>query len=139
MTATGRRVRLAVTAIVFGLIVAGSFVGTDHDFPFGPFRMYATSGRSTGAVRTAALRGEWRGQRVELNPQSIGLRRSELEGQYDRFREDRKMLAAVAQMFRAEGVRLDRLQLIVVIRRVVDGHRVGKSTHRVLTEWRPRR
>jgi hypothetical protein len=139
MTATGRRVRLTATIIVFSLLVAGTFFGSDHEFPFGPFRMYATSGRSTGAVRTAALRGEWRGERVEVHSESIGLRRSELEGQYDRFREDPRMLAALAQMFRTEGVRLDRLQLIVVIRRVVNGHRVGASTHRVLTEWRAKR
>jgi hypothetical protein len=139
LTVTGRPVRLAATVIVFGLLVAGAFVGTDHDFPFGPFRMYSTSGRSTGAVRTAALRGEWRGRPVEVHSESIGIRRAELEGQYDRFRRDPRMLAAVAGAFRDDGVRLDRLQLIVVIRRVVDGHRVGKSTHQVLTEWRARR
>lgn len=139
MTVTSRRARLAATVVVFGLIVAGAFVGTDHDFPFGPFRMYSTSGRSTGAVRTAALRGEWRGQRVEVHSESIGIRRAELEGQYDRFLEEPRMLAAVAQAFRDKGVRLDRLQLIVVIRRVVNGRRVGESTHRVLTEWRAKR
>ena len=128
--------RLAATAIVFGLVIAGAFVGSDHDFPFGPFRMYSTSGRTTGAVRTAALRGEWGGRRVEIHSESIGIRRAELEGQYDRFEEDPRMLAAVAKAFRDNGVRLDRLELIVVIRRVVNGHRIGKSTHEVLTEWR---
>jgi hypothetical protein len=139
MTSTGRRARLAATVLVFGLIIAGAFVGSDHHFPFGPFRMYSTSGRSTGAVRTAALRGEWRGRPVEVHSESIGIRRAELEGQYDRFRKDPRVLAAVARAFRDDGVRLDRLQLIVVIRRVVDGRRVGKSTHRVLTEWRAKR
>jgi hypothetical protein len=136
VTVTGRRLRVAVTVIVFGLLVIGSFVGTDHDFPFGPFRMYSTSGRSTGAVRTAALKGWWHDREIEIHSEKIGIRRAELEGQYPRFRRDPRMLAALARSFRAEGVRLDRLQLIVVIRRVVNGRRVGRSTHEVLAEWK---
>lgn len=136
LTATGRRVRLVTTVVVFGLLVAGTFVGTDHDFPFGPFRMYATSGRSTGAVRTAALKGWWQGRPVAVRSESIGLRRAELEGQYPRFRRDPRMLAAVARAFRSRRVRLDRLQLVEVVRRVVNGRRVGRSSHVVLAEWR---
>ena len=136
MTGTGRGARLVATVVVFGLVIAGAFVGTDHDFPFGPFRMYSTSGRSTGAVRTAALKGWWRGDEVRVQSEKVGIRRSELEGQYRRFVDDPRMLAALARAFGDEGVRLDRLQLIVVIRRVVNGHRVGRSTHDVLAEWR---
>ena len=136
MTIVGRRVRLAVTIVVFGVLIAGAFVGTDHDFPFGPFRMYATSGRATGAVRTAALKGWWEGRPVEVHSESIGIRRAELEGQYPRFRSDPRLLAAMAHEFRSRGVRIDRLQLIAVIRRVVNGHRVGKSGHVVLAQWK---
>ena len=136
MTAVGRRVRLVITVVVFSLVIAGAFVGTDHDFPFGPFRMYSTSGRSTGAVRTAALKGWWHGRPVEVHSESIGVRRAELEGQYPRFRSDPRLLAAMAHEFRSRGVRIDRLQLIAVIRRVVNGHRVGKSSHVVLAQWK---
>jgi hypothetical protein len=136
MTATGRQVRLVTTVVVFGLLVAGAFMGTDHDFPFGPFRMYATSGRPTGAVRTAGLKAWWHGQPIEVHSESIGIRRAELEGQYPRFRGDPRVLAAVAHAFRSRGVRIDRLQLIEVVRRVVNGHRVGKSSHVVLAQWR---
>jgi hypothetical protein len=135
MTAAGRQARLAVTVVVFGVLVAGAFLGTDHDFPFGPFRMYATSGRTTGAVRTAALEGWWHGRPVEVQSESIGIRRAELEGQYPRFRRDPRLLAAVAREFRSRGVHLDRLQLVAVIRRVVNGKRVGPSSHVVLAQW----
>ena len=138
MTIAGRRVRLVATLVVFGILVAGSFVGTDHDFPFGPFRMFATSGRTTGAVRTAALQGWWHGRPVELDSETIGIRRAEIEGQYPRFRTDPRMLAAVAHEFREHGVRLDRLQLIQLIRRVVNGHRVGGTTRVVLAQWSSR-
>ena len=130
--------RLVATIVVFGVLIAGAFAGTDHDFPFGPFRMYATSGRTTGAVRTAALRGWWHDRPIVVHSESIGIRRAELEGQYPRFRQDPRMLAAVARAFRSRGVRLDRLQLIEVIRRVVNGRRVGKSGHVVLAEWKAR-
>lgn len=136
MSTIGRRVRLVATALVLGLLVAGSLWGADHDFPFGPFRMYATTGRTTGAVRTAALVGIRDGQRLALQPELVGLRRAELEGQYARFQEDRRVLAAVARAFEERGVRLDELRLVQRVRRIVDRRRVPGSEGRVIAVWR---
>lgn len=139
MTATGRRVRLAATAIVLAVLVAGSLWGADHDFPFGPFRMYATTGRPTGAVRTAALVGIRDGRRVALQPELVGLRRAELEGQYPRFRQDPRLLAAVARSYDRHGVHLDELRLVERVRQIVDRRRVPGSHGRVLAVWRRER
>lgn len=136
MTALGRRARLAATAVVLALLVAGSLWGSDHDFPFGPFRMYATTGRTTGAVRTAALVGIRDGRRVALQPEQVGLRRAELEGQYPRFRSDPRMLAAVARAYERRGVRLDELRLVQRVRRIVNRRRVPGSTGKVLAVWK---
>src|SRR5690349_8987726 len=136
MTATGRRTRLAFTAAVLALLVAGSLWGSDHDFPFGPFRMYATTGRANGAVRTAAIVGLRHGRRVQLEPERVGLRRAELEGQYPRFRHDPRVLAAVAEAFRRKGLRLDELRLVERIRRIVHRRRIPGSHGRVLAVWR---
>lgn len=137
MTAAGRRVRLALTAVVLALLLAGTLVGTDHDFPLGPFRMYSTTGRTNGAVRTADLVGIRAGREIDVRPEDVGLRRAELEGQYPRFRSDPRLLAALAGAFEDEGVRLDELRLVQRIRRIRGGRRAGTPTEtEVLATWR---
>jgi hypothetical protein len=129
-------VRAAITAGVLLLVVAGSVWGSDHDFPFGPFRMYATTGRPTGAVRTASLVGIRDGRRFVLQPETVGLRRAELEGQYPRFRRDPRVLAGVAAAYERKGIHLDELRLVERIRRIVNRKRVPGSTGHVLAVWR---
>ena len=136
MTLTGRRVRMASVVLVLALVVGGSLWGSDHDFPFGPFRMYATSGRVNGAVRTAALVGVVGGRTFAIQPEAVGVRRAELEGQYPRFEHDPKVLASQARAYQRSGVRLDELRLVEVVRRLHDRKRVGKSTSRVLVVWK---
>jgi hypothetical protein len=136
MTATGRRLRLAAVAIVLVLVAWGSVRGADHDFPFGPFRMYATSGRPNGAVRTAALEAVVDGQVRPFPSASLGLRRSELEGQFDRFRADPRLLEALAGFYEErEGVELDELRLVERIRRLRNRERVGPTETEVLATW----
>lgn len=136
MTTTGRRLRLAATAVVLVTLLWGSVRGADHDFPFGPFRMYSTSGRPDGAVRTAALEGIVDGEVVPFPSEVLGLRRSELEGQYGRFREDPRLLQALAEHYREEeGVVLDELRLVERVRRLRDRRRVGRTETNVLATW----
>lgn len=138
MTVAGRRVRGVAVAVVLGLLVAGSVWGSDHDFPFGPFRMYATSGRTNGAVRTAALVGVVEGRPFTIQPESLGLRRAELEGQYARFRTEPRLLASLARAYERRGVQLDELRLVQRVRRIVDRRRSGPSTSEVIVAWRRR-
>lgn len=135
MTAAGRRFRLAAVAAVLILLLLGSWRGSDHEFPFGPFRMYATSGRPNGAVRTAALEGTVDGRIVQIQPEVLGLRRSELEGQYPRFLEDPRLLGALAHEYGERAVELDRLQLVERVRRLRDRRRVGPTETNVLATW----
>lgn len=135
MTAAGRRLRLASTAVALGLLVLGSLWGSDHDFPFGPFRMYSTTGRTTGAVRTAALVGVRDHRPFAIPPERFGLRRAELEGQYARFQSDPRLLASLAHAYGRDHEPLDELRLVQRIRRIVDRRRVPGSTGRVLAVW----
>lgn len=126
-------------AVVGTLLVVGSWKGSDHDFPFGPFRMYATSGRSTGAVRAAVLVAVHAdGTEVVVDPASVGLRRAELEGHYRSFRRNPQLLADLAAHYeRREDVRLRALVLEQSIRRVVDREVQGGPARRtVVAEWR---
>jgi hypothetical protein len=136
MTETGRRVRVGAVIIVLGLLLLGSVRGSDHDFPFGPFRMYATSGRPNGAVRTAALVGVVAGRAFTIHPETIGVRRAELEGQYPRFQSQPRLLGALARAYEKKGVRLDELRLVERVRRLHDRKRVGGSTSEVLAVWK---
>lgn len=136
MTATGRRVRMAAVAVVLGLLVLGSLKGSDHDFPLGPFRMYATSGRTNGAVRTASLVGVIGDRRFTIQPEAVGVRRAELEGQYPRFEEDPRLLGDLARAYaEGDGVALDELRLVQRVRRLKNRKRVGRSTSEVVAVW----
>lgn len=136
MTTAGRRARLVAVVVVLAAVSLGSWRGSDHDFPFGPFRMYATSGRVNGAVRTASLVGVVAGQRFTIQPEALGLRRAELEGQYDRFRHDPRLLARLAAAYQRDGVRLDELRLVQRVRLIRDRRRVPGSTGKVIAVWR---
>ena len=124
------KLRVTVAAIAVALTLVGTFVGSDDDFPFGPFRMYATSARPTGNVRTAQVYGVLADGTVEpLEASDIGLRRAELEGQLGRFRDDPTLLAALARPDQV-AVRLVERVRRVINRKVQPGERV-----RVVAEW----
>jgi hypothetical protein len=127
---------MAAVVVVLAVLAGGSLWGSDHDFPFGPFRMYATSGRVNGAVRTASLVGVVGERTFTIQPEAVGVRRAELEGQYARFERDPKLLASLARAYQRTGVRLDELRLVQRVRRLHDRKRVGPSTAKVLVVWK---
>lgn len=140
LTVTGRRLRLAATAIVFGLLVAGTAVGQDDAFPFGPFRMYATRDDPDGLVVSTRVEAVDATGRVLVVPDAAtGLRRAEIEGQVSRFR-------AQPALLRQLSVAHDRLhpgessyaEVRVVERRyrLHDSRPTGEPTERVVARWR---
>lgn len=99
MSASGRHIRLACSAVVFVLLVLGTLIGDDDAFPFGPFRMYSTSTPPDGHVKVAYLQvrdgaGVWR--RTGLNPGNVGVNRAEIEGQIPRLESDPGVLRTLA-------------------------------------------
>src|ERR1700712_1340913 len=84
---TGRTVRLAAVVLVFALLGWGSWKADDDAFPVGPFVMFAFTTPPDGEVRSAAVEAvDVTGQRlpVVLEPEEVGLRRAEMEGQIPR-------------------------------------------------------
>ncbi|HEX5018423.1 MAG TPA: hypothetical protein VFX15_12670 [Actinomycetes bacterium] len=141
MTTTGRRARLVATTVVFGLLLLGTFVGNDDAFPFGPFRMYATSNQATGEVAVVALEartadGDW--TLVRPTPSTVGMNVAEFEGQLPRFEEDPSLLEAVENSRAAlhpedepwVGLRIVRQATVVV-----DKVPTGEVNETVLAEW----
>jgi hypothetical protein len=125
---------------VIALLVLTSAVGSDDDFPFAPFRMYARATRSTGVVATPFLIGvDASGDRQEIRSAAFGLRPAELEGQYQRFRNDPELLGVLAGAYEARHPDVDLVELRLMRRRrhLVDSQVVSESS-RVVATWRER-
>lgn len=94
--AVGRRA--AATAVVLVLLVLGSWVGSDDDFPVGSFRMYAGRNPVDGVVdSTYLLARTGTGALARVPDDATGYRRAELEGQLDTFLADPSRLRDVAR------------------------------------------
>jgi hypothetical protein len=90
---TGRAVRVVVTGLLFVSVLAGSIWGDDIDFPFGPFRMYASSEPVNGAVSRYVLRGRAEGaSETDLTSDYFGVRPAELEGRLGELTADCQLL-----------------------------------------------
>jgi hypothetical protein len=137
VTVVGRRVRVVASAIVFALVVAGSLWGSDDDFPFGPFRMYATAARTDGVVSTPFL-VLVDADGTELRPRSdvFGLRPAELEGRYPDFRADPTLLGSLAAAYESRVPDTDIVEARLQRRRrqLDDGRVVAESTD-VVAVW----
>jgi hypothetical protein len=121
----GRRGRGLATVAVIVALLAGTFVGQDDHFPFGPFRMYSTTNKLDGRVNSAVLEGiSTTGERFEIEFNWLGLRRAEIEGQIPIIERDPSHLRHVAEAyerFHPEGPDLSRIELKYEISRLRDG------------------
>jgi hypothetical protein len=139
MTSVGRRVRLAASAVVVVLLLGGTVLGQDDDFPFGPFRMYATRQRLDGRtswyrIEAVTARGD-----VRFVPgAAYGLRRAELEGQIPRFVADPALLGELAAAYAARRPGEPELVEIRLVRRsqpLAGGRPDGAPSDQLVAEW----
>ncbi len=141
LNGAGRLARLATAVVVFGLLTAGTFVGLDDQFPFGPFRMYATSNAPTGEIAVVALEartadGDW--TLVRPTPGTVGMNVAEFEGQLPRFEQDPHLHGAVNAS--RESLHPDEepwvgLRIIREATVLVDKVPTGEVNRTVLAEW----
>jgi hypothetical protein len=139
LTAAGRRVRLAATAVVLGPLLVGTAVGGDDAFPFGPLRMYATRDAPNGEVVSTRVEAvDARGRVVPVPDSATGLRRAEIEGQVGRFLAEPALLGALS---RAHDQIHPGAAAYVVVRvverryRLRDSRPTGEATDRVVASW----
>ena len=140
LTAAGRRARLAVTVVIAALLLAGTLVGQDDAFPFGPFRMYATRDNPDGLVTSTRVEAiDATGRLIVVPDSATGMRRAEIEGQVARFRRDPALLADLSRAHdRLHPSQPSYAEVRVVERRYhLRGSRpTGEQTERVVAEWR---
>jgi hypothetical protein len=137
----GRAVRLVATLVGAALLLAGTLFGADDHFPFGPFRMFATTDQLDAPIVVLSLRGvDASGRTVELTERNTGIRRAELEGQASRFAEDPTRLSAVDRAYSARNPGAPSLVEIDIVRRehaLRGGRPTGAYEDRTLVAWRP--
>ena len=138
LSPAGRRARLAASAVVLALLLAGTVWGTDDSFPFGPFKMYSTRASNDSPVistRVVGLTGD--GEEVRLSSGEVGLRRAEFEGQLPRIVDDPSLLALLADTYAEHHPGAEPLVEVQVVQRrfeLVDGEPTGEWTDRVLVD-----
>jgi hypothetical protein len=131
--------RLVATAIGLALLLAGTLIGTDDDFPFGPFRMFATTNEWSEPISIARAEvTDATGRTVELTPANSGVRRAEVEGQLHRFRTEPSALAGLADAYRAHNPAAPALRAVTVLLRHHEISRsgpTGRYTDEVVATW----
>ncbi|MDT7538938.1 MAG: hypothetical protein QOI82_2523 [Actinomycetota bacterium] len=139
LTATGRRLRLGVTVVAFGLLLAGTAIGQDDAFPFGPLRMYATRDDPDGLVVSTRVEAVDATGRVLVVPDSAtGLRRAEIEGQVGRFRADPDLLAQISlahDRLHPDQSPYDVVRVVERRYRLHDSRPTGEQTEQVVAQW----
>ncbi|GAA1805337.1 hypothetical protein HC028_03565 [Planosporangium flavigriseum] len=135
----GRRLRVVATLTGGALLLAGTIAGTDDDFPFGPFRVYASANKLDAPVADTRIEGvDTAGQRLTLTEAETGIRRAEIEGQSDRFTAAPARLSTVATAYERRNPDAAPLTAIVVVVRwheVRDGRPTGQYHDETRAVW----
>jgi hypothetical protein len=139
LTPRGRVARVLVTAIGAALLLAGTVWGSDDDFPFGPFRMYAgVNGPNEPAPDTRVEGTDRTGRRVVLNERNAGVRRAEIEGQEHAYVADPLRLARIAdsyQRMNPGAPPLVRVALVVRLHEIRNSAATGRWHDDVRAVW----
>jgi hypothetical protein len=136
----GRTVRLTLVAVVVGLLAWGSWRSDDDAFPVGPFVMFAFTTPPNGEVVSAGVEAtDVNGRRlpVVLEPEEVGLRRAEMEGEIPRVIAHPTMLGALARAHARLKPNAPAWQQVDLVQHRVqlhDGRAAGESTV-VLASW----
>jgi hypothetical protein len=131
--------RLVATALGIALLLTGTLAGTDDDFPFGPFRMFATTDDWDEPISIARAEvTDAAGRTIELTPANSGVRRAEIEGQLIRFRADPRLLTGLADAYRAHNPDAPQPRTVTVLLRHHEISRsgpTGRYTDEVVAAW----
>lgn len=109
----GRASRHLAAAIVAALLLATTLFGQDRDFPFAPFRMYATRDDPNGVIRILAVEAVAAdGSITDVTDAHGAPRRAELEGRIDELRKDPALLASLAPPYLAAATDTATLRVV---------------------------
>ena len=139
LTRAGRRTRVTVTVAVAALTLAGTLVGQDDEFPFGPFRMYSTRDDPNGTVVSTRVEARDAAGRLRtVDERSTGLRRAEVEGQVRRFVADPELLGALSRAhdrLRPEEPPFAEVRVVERVYELRNSRPTGEESERVVVTW----
>jgi hypothetical protein len=140
LTPHGRLVRVAATLVAAALLLAGTVWGSDDDFPFGPFRMFAgVNGPNEDAPDPRVEGVDATGAPVPLTEDTTGIRRAEIEAHQDAYVADPARLKEVADAY---AQRHPSGPAVVEVRLVIRWHEIrvsrptGHYRDEILAVWR---
>jgi hypothetical protein len=85
--------------VLVALFLGGTFKGNDNWWPFGPWRMFATSTSPSGSVVALKIEvqegSDPKWEPANLVPSSVGLNRAEIEGRVPQMTADPKILGTL--------------------------------------------
>jgi len=141
LSTRGRLIRLLVTVVGAGLLLAGTFWGEDDHFPFGPFKMYASAvDPDAPTIDTRLEATDAAGATVLLTERNTGIRRAEVEGQIDRFRAEPELLQVAADAYarrNPDAPPLAEVRIVIRWHEVRDFTPTGEWEEEVVATWRP--
>lgn len=141
LSRSSKLIRLAITAVALGLLLAGTLIGQDDAFPFGPFRMYSTTDKLDAPVKSTRMEAvDTSGRRFALAGESVGLRRAEIEGQLGRFQSQPELLENLAIAYdnrNPDAPPLARIEIITRHFELDGGQPTGDYTDQVNVAWTP--
>jgi len=139
LTRAGRRTRVTVTVAVAALTLAGTLVGQDDEFPFGPFRMYSTRDDPDGTVVSTRVEARDAAGRLRtVDERSTGLRRAEVEGQVRRFVADPELLGALSRAhdrLRPDEPPFAEVRVVERVYELRNSRPTGEESERVVVTW----
>jgi hypothetical protein len=139
LSTAGRRGRLAATAVVGALLLAGTVAGEDDHFPFAPFRMYASAHDPDAPAPDTRVEGvDAAGRTVVLTEANSGIRRAEIEGQQGAYVADPSRLRQIAAAYAEHSpgaAALTEVRLVVRWHGIEDARPTGKHTDEVVARW----
>lgn len=142
LTTRGRAARALVTLLGAALLLAGTLWGQDEHFPFGPFRMYATSNPPDEPAPDTRIEGvDAAGTLVVLDQDNTGIRRAEIEGQQGRYVADPTRLRRVADAFahrHPDAPALVEVRIVIRWYGIEGGRPTGKSSDETVARWQAR-
>jgi hypothetical protein len=129
---TGRSVRVAVTVVAALTLLAGTLWGSDDDFPFGPFSMYAGVNAPNDPAPDTRVEGtDTTGTTLLLNENNAGVRRAEIEGEEASYIANPNLLASIADAYARLNPTAPRIVKVALIVRLYEIH-----NDRITGAWR---
>ncbi|MER7166124.1 hypothetical protein ABT336_08635 [Micromonospora sp. NPDC000207] len=139
LTTRGRALRLGATALGLALLLAGTVWGSDDHFPFGPFRMYATSNPPNEPAPDTRVEGvDSDGALVDLDQNATGIRRAEIEGQQSWYVAEPERLREVADAYadrHPDAPALAEVRIVIRWHGITDGRPTGTYHDETVVQW----